>query len=225
MVRPDLITEITLGAFAAIGELVENFKKMISDVLSRFPNVFGMVDAVVKFSSSTFGITMAIPIQGLRITTLAYVDELGLTNRVFTVASGVNMAFDSVIKLIRIATFTDESSLTGAVATAAGSAVYRFIKRIKFLRAILGARSEAQFIQIVVESFQRKLNILKVVSFVSIVIIVPAALCAFVLSYSIPIYLAESDAVSRVGVFSQNSKRVWKSKSGQFRVNKRRLDD
>lgn len=151
-------------------DLLNHFQLFFSRVTDALKNPFTapvkLIDALLMLVTGTVGIILRTPIVAFRDTVLQEMRRFKVHNRLMTFESAVRLAFDSMSKWVNVVTFTDESGLIAVIAQSLGRFTWRLRSRIKFLRLLITATSEAEIIQGMVASFQRKIVLFRWVGLV-----------------------------------------------------------
>ncbi len=135
-------------------------------VIQAFPNPVAMLDAVVNFFTGLPGVFVSAPFVAMEAALISRLKKAKMHNRVMTLEKAIHLAFDAHAEVARNLTFTDSSGLIGWLAGAIGRFLWSLAKNLKLLRNLIGAKTEAEAIQVVLRSLQSKANLLRVVAMV-----------------------------------------------------------
>jgi len=146
--------------------LIRHLNDHLDDFFAAFPNPVAMLDVLVNFFTGLPGIFVSAPFVAMEIAIIKRLKALKVHNRLMTLENAVHMAFDAHAEVARQITFTDSSGLLGWLGGVIGRFLWTFAKRLKLLRDLLGAKSEAEVIRVVINSLKSRVSLLRVVAMV-----------------------------------------------------------
>jgi len=220
-VIPIVLEIYRLGIIESIDEIIEKFDRFIGGLWDAFPNPFKMLDVFFVFMSGWLQVALNIPDQGIKRLAKDWAIAEGVHNKLIRVDDAIEGIFETLIKLFGTVTLTGENGLVERLLTSVGLFVYNLVKRIKFLKALLGVKTAEDFIKLIVKKWRDRLGLLRVVAAIAGVAGVVVKLAVIVLGISTVLHF---EAISRY-VLAQDSRIEKRRGSHRHRVNRRRGPD
>lgn len=156
--------------FAVVEATIKQFFRYLDEhwtsLWVAFPNPVAMLDVLISFFTGLPGILTAAPFNAMEEMFIDRLRAAKLHNRVMTLENAIRLAFQSHAEVVRNVTFTDSSGIVGWLAGVIGRFLWTLGKRFRFLLDLLGAKSEEQVIQVVLNSLKRRAGLIRVVAMV-----------------------------------------------------------
>lgn len=130
------------------------------------------INAVLDLVTGWGVIVLAIPDRGLETFVLERAHELRVHNRLMTVQAAIRGIYDAQVALIGAVTFTGPDSLQSLIVSGTARFFWRLVKHVKLLRALLRVGSEAELVQVFIDSWLGKLKLLRAVGFAVAVLLI-----------------------------------------------------
>jgi len=161
-----LFETIGRGVSSVLVNLITDFAKLVRDLVRAFPDVVKMADLLVRFGTGLVGRAMAIPFEGAAEMLIARLKETGDNARLIRVDDAIRMFMRGPAEIIQEITLTDESGVVGMLLGSAGRFLYRLAKKVRLLNYLIKAKSEAEFVELIVKSWTSKARLLWYVAIV-----------------------------------------------------------
>lgn len=219
-----LWTVISEGVQESLDAFVERTAEFWYQLGKAFPWPLAMLDAVLRYTSAVVGIIVVLPIAAFQRAFREHLQRGKVGQRLIRVDDAFDLMFESFKWTANTVTFTGESGLQAAIANMFGRALWRLRGRIKLLRLVISATSEADLIHKIVLSYERKAIFYRTVAIVFAVIFITFAFAVWWFIVGLAGYLFFSPDPFK-DVLPQDSKRRYRSGRMQHRVNKRRGPD
>jgi len=208
-------------AAAVANQFVAALTDLGDNLRAGFPNPVRMFDAFLRFGTTLGGIATALPSQTQLEFWVDFLRKAGIANKVMTAEQAVRAMFGSVTAYSQAVTQTGENGLAEWIAQRLGMFIYHFVKKWKFIYKLIGAKSEAEIVRLIVGKLTggaRRLFWLYVISF-ALFLVQFMALEVLFLGFGLSLLTGSFQK----RLLSQDSKRVYARKKGklQFRVNER----
>lgn len=188
------------------------------DITEAFPYPTDMLDAAMRLASAMPGLFISLPFEGQKQILLDEIRQRKLGQRLIRVDDAVSAFFDTQVETLKTATFTSEGGIVEWFMAAFARFAFRWFKNVTFILKVIKVQNEAEFVQLVIQSWKSKLNLMRTV-------IVILAIAAVVISYGIALSMfsfALNFGIFAENILPQDSKRVRKRRGRmQFRVNAR----
>lgn len=218
-----LAESLIRGLEAELAGLFSDTWKAIKEFISAFPNVLKMADVVARWATSLLGRALAAPIRGVAEMMIARLKDGRLHNRVLRLDDAVRMVSRGFEEALQFVTMTDETGLLGLICGILARRVFRFVKRVKLIAGLIAAKTEEEFVAIVIQSLKTRAYLFVwlalIVAAVGVVIVASVWVC-FTCWCLVFIKSLESEYL-----LPQDSKRVWRKRGGLSRSNARRGPD
>lgn len=218
-----LVTFFLASAELAIRGIVDQAIDSAKEFWAAFPlHPLDMADAVIGFFTSIPGIVLTSPIDSAAQEFKNAAARHGVLNKLVTMEKAIDFAFLGPKEFVQIVTLSNKSTALQSVLGWFAKWLYRTIKNIKFIRALIRSRTEAEFIEVIINSYLKKFRLIRAVGFVLGVL----ALAVYASMVVITFGLAMSSPVWLRYPLPQDSKRV-RVRIGrvQKRVNRRKGPD
>lgn len=163
MFQIQFLLAIVSGFAKSVGDYVADYVDQFTDA---FPNPTKMFDVALNFFTGMPGLIVSAPFEGMKEFVLTQLRKGKVLKRVMTLEQAVNLAFDAHAEFARNVTFTDSSGIVGWLAGVIGRFLWTLGKRIKFILALLKAKTEDQVIAVVLNSLKSKAALIRVVAVV-----------------------------------------------------------
>lgn len=158
----DLVRQVFPGIYYSLfglreilDELERAWDVMWRDIALSFPfKPFGVIDAILRFTTQFPGILGSSLFYGMKRWMLDRAAEAKIGHRVMRLDHCIEGFFDTQIEWFQTFSGTNDSGLLEAIANYLGRFLYRVVKRIKFIRAIVNTYTEAQAIEVVLRSLR-----------------------------------------------------------------------
>lgn len=219
-----LWTIISQGVEESLDTFQDRSAQFWNEFWTAFPRPVAMLDAVVRYTSSIAGILVVLPIAAFQRSFREYLNRGKVGARLIRVDDAFDLMFESLKFTAQTVTFTGESGLQGAIAGMFGRLLWRLRSKVKLLRLIISATSEADLIHKIVLSYERKFIFYRTVTIVFAVIFITFAFAVWWFIVGLAGYLFFS-ADPFKDILPQDSKRAYVSGRMQHRQNKRRGSD
>lgn len=151
--------------------LIRHLEEGLEALWNAFPNPVKMLDVAFNFITGIPGILVSAPFIAVETAFIRKLRQAKLHNRLMTLENAVHMAFDAHAEFVRNITFTDSSGIVGWLAGWIGRFLWTFGKRVKLILSLLGARTEAEVISVVLRALKSRLALIRVIAAVLAVIL------------------------------------------------------
>lgn len=140
----------------------ERVQRLFRELWDAFPNPIAMADAVVSFFTGLLGFLVQIPIAGVEKSILDALSKSKARHRVFTTEQMIRIWFDIWRTAVQTVTFTGENSLLEFLARSLAIGIWRLSRRIRLIRGLIAAKTEAEMISVFLRSLKSKVGLLRV---------------------------------------------------------------
>lgn len=196
--------------------------KCAEDVWKAFPHPFKMLDLVVAFVTGIPGILIAFHFLRAKRNIIEILQLRKLDNKLIRVDDAVDGFINSQIMTLKQVTFTSENGLFEYLLQRFGTWLWRLKKKIWLFSKLIKAKSEAELIAVLINSYKGKFKFFKL-------FYACMGVAAFVIGLSITICLMSFSlnfGEFYAYILAQDSKRVrGLRKNTQYRVNEKKGPD
>lgn len=199
-----------------IKSVTEYTVESIEAVWDAAPNPLAMWDAVMNFFTGLPGLVVSAPFNGMKEFVLDQLRKGKMLKRVMTLEQAINLAFDAASEFARNVTFMDSSGIVGWLAGWIGRFLWTLTKRIKLLRSLFRAKSEAEAIQVVLDSLKRRVGLLRIVAMVIGAILIIHTIGFMFWTIGLALLFLEGSVEKRL-LFNKHPKQSIDKPSRQYR--------
>jgi len=217
------IEAVLLGIDAELKTLFEDSLEAWREFWHAFPNVSKMADIALRWITSLTGRLVTVPYSGLAELFIARLKPLGYNSRLVRLDDAVRLIVTGPKVLLRYATLTDETGIVGLLAAWLARFIYVWTKRIKWLAFLIGEPTVELFIAKVVKSLKFKVRFFFWAAVILGALVLLSAICVLGGLVLFPFGFLNGDAQKLL--LPQDSKRTWRKRGGNARVNRRRGPD
>jgi len=211
------------GLLVELSKVGSDFVALVKALIRSFPNLVKMADDVARFATSLIGRALAVPITGVGEALIDRLRDGKLHNRVIRVDEAIRMFARGPEEVVQAITFTDETGLVGLMASAIGRFVYRFVKRFRLIAGLIAAKTEEEFIAIVLQSLLRRVWLISWAAIiVAAVVIITYLSWVWIMTSFCFVFIKQLE--DRY-ILPQDSKRSWRKGGAVTRRNARRGPD
>jgi len=213
---------ILRGLFAESASLISDSVDLIIDVVKAFPDLARMTDLIARYVTGLLGRLLAIPWSGYGEVFGDAVQEL-YGSRLMTPRDCVRLVFRIPTEILQAITFTDESGILQVIVTWLARGLYRLVKRFKLIAALLRVKSEEQFVALILKTLKGKGRKVFWVVLIIGILAFETLLAGYVFVWGMTLIVFNGNMSEYL--LAQDSKRMWKKRSSQARVNRRPGED
>lgn len=215
-----LWTIVSNGVLEQSEVLWERSSRYVSDLWKAFPNPYKMVDLTVAYASGLIGLVVTLPIAGFQRHIRTSLEAVKLHNKLIRVDDAFDLFFNAWKNMANTITLTGESSILTMLATWFGRFLWKLRGKVKLIALVIRSKTETELIHNLVLALERKAVFFRTVAIALAVVYVTFMLAVLWWLVSLTFYCAFSpEAFSKV--LRQDSKRVYRKKRVQHRVNAR----
>lgn len=211
------------GLAKEVETLALDFGRAVLDVIRAFPNVGRMANVISRFATSLTGRAIAAPVTGIGEAFVERLRERRQHNRLIRADEAVRLFARGHIEMLQAITFTDETGIVGVLVGYAAGMLYRLVKRVKMLSGLIAAKSEAEFVAVIVSAIRRRALLYFWAALVVGVIGILIYLSALISFTCLCVPFIKS--LETQFLLPQDSARVWRKRGGMSRSNARRGPD
>lgn len=219
-----MLSDGVFGALYHSGlDLLHDSIQAAKDLWTEFPNVWKMGNVIVRYSTSMVGRLVNLPLDIVANGLVGWLRFHRLHNRLIRLDEVVFLLADSTNHVLRNVTLTDSSGIVGVASQWLARFLWRWIKQVRFLSALLKVGSEEEFVNLIISKLKRRVRFFL---WVALIILILATL-TFISGY-MALWLLGWSFYSERGdhyLLSQDSKRVWRKTRHVVRVNRGRGPD
>lgn len=194
---------------------------MFVAVWNAFPNVYRMLDEIVRYCTGLLGFIVTIPISGVETYFLDVLKETGYGRKLIRVDDATKEMFNIWKWLFTQGTLTSENSIVVVLAGFVTRFLYRFTKSVYLLRNILAAKTEEELVQVVVNSLRHRVFLLRIAAIVFGIILAGLSIGFYVFVVGWALFWLSGEAWKTV--LPQDSK-IIKVKFPRSKVIRKRLN-
>lgn len=217
------IEAVLLGIDSELKTLFEDSLEAWLAFWKAFPNIPKMADIALRWMTSLTGRLVTVPYSGLGELFISRLKPLGYNARLIRLDDAVRLIVTGPKVLLRYATLTDETGIVGLLAGWLARFIYIWTKRIRWLAFLIREPTVETFVAKVVKSLKFKMRFFFWGAVVLGALVLLSAICVLGGLVLFPLGFLNGD--SQKLLLPQDSKRKWRRKGGNARINRRRGPD